>query len=231
MDSSEKENKKEEIRLRKRRIISVIIILILIHIILNIIRVNVTREELINESVPYLVSEEYTTKEPEITEVCIEKEFNWTYEWLGWNDDREEYVSPNFRITNLENKSGEFVVQFAFFDNSVYSYDAFHGKPYEAVEDRLPWDSAEMHSYLMKKNLNPGETAVLTSYTEKRNLYASYWAYANVDAPIHNVCNYTTKYMNITRNITMTRYREEEVEKEITKSATLWQLLISFIKN
>lgn len=226
MDSSEK----EDITLRRRRILSVIIVIILIHIILNIIRVNVTREEMVNESVPYLVSEEYTTKEPEITEVCFEKEFNWTYEWLGWNNDREGYVSPNFKLTNNENESGEFIVEFAFFDNAVYPYDAYHGKPYETVEDRLPWDAAEMQSYLMKKNLNPGETAVLTSYTEKRNLYASYWAYANVDAPIHNVCNYTTEYINVTRNITIERYREEEIEKMVTKSMTLWQLFVEFIK-
>jgi hypothetical protein len=227
MDSS----KKEEIRLRRRRIISVIIILILIHIILNLIRVNVKREEMVNKSIPYIDYEEYETKEPEITELCFEKEFDWIYQWSGWNEDKEGYVSPIFKLTNLENETGEFTVEFAFFDNAIYDYDAYHGKPYETVEERLPWEAAAMHSYLMKERVNPGQEVVFNSYTKKKNTGSSYWAYADVDVPIHKVCNYTTEYINVTRNRTVTRYRDEEVSKEVTRSITLWQLLVDFIKN
>jgi len=50
---------------------------------LNIIRVNITRERLVNESIPYEEVETYTTKEPEIIELCFEKKFDWDYEWIG----------------------------------------------------------------------------------------------------------------------------------------------------
>jgi len=111
MGVEDKELKKEEIKLRRRKIILIIIILIVIHILLNIIRVNITREELVNKSIPYEGVEAYTTKEPEIIELCFEREFDWDYEWEEWDDSQKGYASPNFRLINLENESGEFKVE------------------------------------------------------------------------------------------------------------------------
>ncbi len=231
MEFSEKEQKKEEIRSRRRKIILALIILILIHIILNIIRVSVTREQADYETEPYIFSIEYEAEEPDIIESCVEKEYEWSYEWLGWNNDREGYVSPNLRIKNLENKSGEFSVEFAFFDNSLYPYDNFHRRSYDTVEDILPWDAASMHSSVMKKHLAPGEEAIITSYTQERSPDTVYWAYANIDAPKYEICNFTIENISVTKNITTVTYRTEKTKTNVTKSATLWQLLLDFIKN
>ena len=231
MNLSEKELKKGETKLRRRRIILIIIILIVTHILLNIIRVNITREELVNESIPYEGVKVYTAKEPEIIELCFEKEFDWDYKWEEWDDSQKGYVSPNFRLINLENESGEFKVEFAFFDESIYPYEKFSGKPYETVEDELPWEAASMHSYPVTQRLGQNENTLITTYTPKKYSDSIYWAYADVDPPIHEVCNYTIEYVNITKNRTITKYRTEKTKKNITKSMTLWQILISIIKN
>ena len=230
MGVEEKELKKEEIKLRRRRIILIIIILIVIHILLNIIRINITIEELFNESIPYEEVETYTTKEPDIIELCFEREFDWDYEWQGWNEDRQGYVSPRFMLINLENKSGEFKIEFAFFDESIYPYEKFNGKPYETVEDELPWEAASMHSYPVTQRLGQNENTLITTYTPKKYSDSIYWAYADVDPPIHEVCNYTIEHINVTRNRTITKYRTEKTKKNITKSMTLWQILVDFIK-
>lgn len=230
MGVEDKELKKEEIKLRRRRIVLIIIILIVIHILLNIIRVNITREELVNKSIPYLDYEEYETREPKITELCFEREFEWDYEWEEWDDSQKGYVSPNFRLINLENESGEFKVELAFFDNELYPYEMYKGKNYETVKDKLSWEAASMYSYPVIQKLGPYENTIIITYTQKKHSASIYWAYADVEPPIHEICNYTIEYINLTRNRTITKYRTEKTRKNITKSMTLWQLLIDFIR-
>ena len=84
-----------------------------------------------------------------------------------------------------------------------------------------------MHSYPIIRRLGPNENTLITTYTPKKYSDSTYWSYADVEPSVHEVSNYTTEYINVTRNMTIIKYRTEKTKKAITKSMTLWQLLVN----
>jgi len=223
----EKEVEKKESK--RKRIIIFIIVLILIHIFLNLIKVPIQVTENYTEEVPYQAIENYTSLEPVNAEQCYTTEFNYRYDWDGWNPEQEGYISPRFRLYNLENRTGEFTVYFAFFDQDEHRYEDYQGKDYAFVREQLPWDKAAMYSSKASYGLSHNENVLITIFTKKKDPDASYWAYADITAPTKVDCESEEIYEYITRNRSVTKYRTEDKTRKTTKYLTLWQLLMSLI--
>ncbi|MCP3684836.1 MAG: hypothetical protein GY861_19395 [bacterium] len=223
----EEELKKERRRYRQRKIIAIIILIIVIHIILNLIKIPQTTEEIFLENVSYEVFEERTGIEPVSVDECEDKQYLWGYEWVGWLPEHENKISPRFRLTNIEEKIGEYTVYFAFFDESEYLYENYKGQYYDDVRERLPWSSASMYSEKVKVTLGVGEKALITIYTEKKDPNAVYWVYPDINVPVYPVCSKKLEYQNVTTNKSVTKYKIEPIKRNATERITLWDLLMS----
>ena len=93
-------HKKEDARVRKRRIVKIVVAVLIIHIILILTRCTIVEEEEYYENVSYETRENYTELDNFSTIKCEEREYNWRYEWQGWNTEVDNRISPNFILIN-----------------------------------------------------------------------------------------------------------------------------------
>ena len=219
-DNDNKKEKKSKIML----IVKIIIILLIIHIILLLSRCTVTKEEYVTADVPRVIEE--TERIP--VQNCTDKEYEWNYRWESLVEDENNMVSASFRVFNLEGKEGEFEIDFAFYDETKYHFSDYEGKLYETVEDELPWSAADMWYDGIKRTLGPYKDILITPAVEKKNPDAIYWIYANVKAPTYRYC-VVESYIEETINTTV--MVKEDVKKNVTKTVSLWELLVDFLFN
>jgi hypothetical protein len=217
---NEKEGKKE----KYKKIIRIALILLVIYVFLQLSKVSVTREEVFEEEVPYTPSE---GEEVQVGE-CYEKDFNYRYSWEGWIPEDRGYISPEMRLENLEERSGEFKVQFAFFDDTKYPFSEYQGKDYDLVKERLAWSDASMLSETVSHTLGSMDDVLITVATKKKEENGVYWVYADITPPRYVDCNYTTVYRNNTGN--SVAYRTESVKKNATTKISLLEYILGKIK-
>lgn len=219
----DKENKK---RLR-RRVVGIIILLLTIHLILILIKIPVLRESFLMQYVTYEYIENYTYFNNFTEQKCMNEPFRWEYRWEGWNPLNSDYVSPIYRLVNLEDAAGAFSVEFAFFDESLYRYSDYEGIEYALVSDKLPWGAASMHSPVVLYNLTGKEERIISVSVKKADRTKSYWVYAHVVPPDNIEClDIPSDYIEArSRNYTMRS--SENIRANITSRITLWDFLIN----
>jgi len=218
-------HKKEGARIRKRSIIKIIVVVLIIHIILILTKCTIVDEEEFYENVSYEIESNYTDLDNFSTIKCEERDYLWRYQWEGWNEEVDNKISPNFRLINLENKSGKFDVEFAFFDDSVHRFADYQGIEYDNVRKQLPWNTAAMHSPMLSYNLEPYGEVLITGEVEKEKSDGVYWVYADVVVPKLDDCFEVMIYDEIERNKTVVEYRMEKRKRNVTKKVRLWDLL------
>jgi len=217
MDNENDDKKKK----RKQILLMLLIIILVIHLVLVLSRCTVARVENEVALVPY--NETRYFEKP--MQSCSDAEYYWDYEWRGWENAGPGKVTPIFRITNLEDMPGTFRINFAFFDESQHHYKDYEGILYALVKEKLPWNAASMTVDNVEQYLGSGKSVTLFPSAEKLNPDAVYWAYADVHPPIYQNC--TTFLENTTQDVLM--YRNQTISKKVSRTASLWELLVERI--
>lgn len=213
---------------RRKVVVCIIFIILVIILLLTLIKVPVTKEILVAKKFYFWVANINVSEEKVVREECWERNVNWTYEWLGWSDEPEGYISPIYNLTNLENESNRFEVYFAFFDDSVYPYALYREKDYDSVKDRLPWSAASMYSQKVVYELGPFEEKEIVIST-KMPYNSNYWVYADVEVLNKTICNKKIYSNNETRIDNTTQYRIETAEETVFERVPLWKYLLSYL--
>lgn len=184
---------------KKRRIIFILIGLIIVHIILTYVKIPVLEEQEYNTTTSRTVDK--NTTQPQIITVCKNETVPYTTEWQGWQDGKDNSIAPILNFTNNHTEIVQYTVEFLFFDSEKYTYEIYIGTPYEKVKEKLPPQLASMISRAETFVLYPAEQKVISFYTKKRNPEKTYWVYADVLAPEHEVCDEQVIYRNVTKQV------------------------------
>lgn len=210
---------------KKRRllllIIKIILIILLIHLILILTKCSTTDTVTAEEKIPIVETE----LADELTEVCEDEEFKWSYQWGEWNPEVDGVISTNFFLINDEPRVGTFIVNFAFFDNSLYPYEKFAGIDYDLVRDILPWDAAEMWAEDVKVKLGSYESILITPTAKKVNQNTQYWVYADVTEPTYRSCY--NNYKLVEKN--KTSYETRQYIRYNNNTITLWDYVLGMV--
>jgi len=204
-------------------IFAALISLILIHIILTSVKITVVEEENYCE-------QQHVDLEPcssYVTEECILANYSFQHDWSGWSVDSDEYTSPYLQITNLENVKGDFYVQFAFYDDSVYPYEDYRNYIYRDLQEQelILWEKAHMYSEKVKITLGPKESKIVQIVTKKKRPGAKYWALYKITPPLLEICRQVRHYKdkNVTLPIPKLKKRYVPVKK------SLWNILMTVL--
>jgi hypothetical protein len=225
-----KESKDDEKRRRRRRLVLWLGIIVIIFVILTVIKVRISWADIYRTEVPSGIIEAYASQGPSAQD-CEERNYSWTYEWLGWQPTQNSSISPIFKIINNENERGEFEVYFIFFDDHYWAYEEYGTKTYDEVKDKLPLSAVSFYSDRLKVDLGPKEEKVIIEYTEKTNPAGNYWAYAIVNPPKLQVCKETGVIYNNTSDASMTDYIPQRNAEVMTARVPLWLFLwIMFVR-
>lgn len=205
---------REERKLGKHKwwLITSAIVLILATIFVFAIPLPYTAKEGYNEKVPYKAQESYTEKEPQSKSVCKNVDFQHSVFEMPENDfngglctselaqigygDKCAYMS-NFRVRNLEPKSGVFELQCVFTDGGFFR-DVTRG--IQAQQEA---------TFQCRYAYDIGKTVYLKRY--------------EVLPPSKEECSAATEYKDTTKYRTTTKYKDEYKERFVTKYGTLFQ--------
>jgi len=211
------ENLLQRKKRRAKKLFTFLIFLLIIHIILVLSTCTTIKQEEVKKSVPYItgVEEETTFKN------CGLKDYEWSYAW-GELIIGEKTVSTTFRIINLEDRGGNFAIDFAFFDEQKYHFDDYRGINYDLVRNRLLWNSASMHTPTFKIYLSSKESKDLLPVADKKDQNASYWIYADVKTDKIEKCE------EIKRMAVINKTEEKNITElaSITEKKNLWRILL-----
>ena len=208
---------KQEKRPKTGLLLEIIIVILLLHLFLVFTKCTTIKQK---ETVEEISKKVNIT---ESVERCYQQEFLWDYGWGEWSAPNSEVATVKFTITNLEDREGTFIVNFAFFDESLYPFDDYRGIRYEDVREDLRWDMASMHLDNITKTLKPKEAVPLHASVKKEDPGKSYWVYADVIAPNYTRCEVDVNTTALNANKTIKRPMTENV----TETKTLLQISIS----
>ena len=225
------EEKPEKKRRMKRNIIFFIIILLAVHIILLLIRIPIVTKETVEVSVMNSSSDIEEIPRAATKQQCEKTAYLWNYTWEGYDESKEGYVSPRYKLYNYEDRSGTFYVQFIFFDQSEHSFSDYQDMDYEKAKNTLPWSEVRMKSENLSVFLNKRDSRLIVATVKKADAKKAYWTYGIVTAPKISKCinievdtlenqtsNHHFEYINLTREMTHKEY------------ARLWDIIVLRLK-
>ncbi|MFH1133403.1 MAG: hypothetical protein V1735_02855 [Nanoarchaeota archaeon] len=186
-----------------------IILVFFIIIVAIFLKLPVVTQEHHPEEFPVNVTVTMVEVRQENTTQCQPRDYNWTYRWDGWDPQLGDVISPRFFLRNGMDLSGEYEVQFAFFDDRVYRFEDYSTK--ETTSETLPWGASAMSSARTRVLVGPSEEVRVAIPTQKKDPTSTYWTYADVVAPKYDFCGPLT----IARNMT--------VQKDVVKYITVNQ--------
>lgn len=199
---------------RNKRILGVIVVTIIIIFLLFFVRLTFTEHTIDKSQVPINRTMTYVSQDQVTEQTCIDRKYNWNYTWEGWAPDVKDMTSPNYRLYNLEGKSGQFTVRFLFFDTKRVAFVAYEGKDYNAIKSQLPESSASMISENFTFTLDANSDKVVNIYTKKAQQNASYWVYADVHVPLLHECSQISSQPSKLLNKTFTDYQTVQSSKD-----------------
>jgi hypothetical protein len=194
-----------------------LLVLIVIIILFNAIKIQIPTERTSTQLKPYVVLDYYTAQEKYINGTCVYRNFSYSYKWVGWEAGNSEYTTPFIELSNDENESGIYVVQFAFFDSSKY--------PYATFKDRITWEDASMYSIEENFSLGPFVKKTISIPTGKASLVSTYWAIGDIKAPVLADCGNNTVLKTVTKNRTTTELRNIERVDVIANRVSIWNYI------
>ncbi|MBU0980436.1 MAG: hypothetical protein KJ709_06515 [Nanoarchaeota archaeon] len=198
----------------KRKLPLRIILILALVIIAAIIKVPVVTEETYTISIPVNITMMAVEQRDIEVKDCFTRNYSWSYRWDGWDQEKDNKVSPRFWLKNDQNMSGMFEVQFAFIDDSLYKYENYANREVTTI----PFGQAAMISDRILINVNPNEERLVTIPTTRRHSDGIYWTYADVMPPNYNLCIPRLEKRNHTVMINTTQY----VSRDATNSSVSW---------
>ena len=190
------------------------IVVVAIILLLNIIKIPTSKQRTLTEIKPYVVLDYYTAQEKYVNGTCVKRNFSYSYSWEGWDSGESEFTTPYLEIVNYEDQPGTFVVQFAFFDENQY--------PYNAYKDIIRWGDAIMYSEERNLTIKARGSNIISIPTLKPNPDSSYWAIGDIKAPVLVDCGDNVKYRTVVKNRTLTKNRTIEKSETIEEKISIW---------
>ncbi|MFH1648927.1 MAG: hypothetical protein ABIA93_00045 [Candidatus Woesearchaeota archaeon] len=189
---------------KKKWPLLIIIAIIVIIIILHLIRFTESTVESIatNETVPVLGYHETTQ------EVCGPHNYSYTDTWAGWGDAPQEMVNPVLVLTNNEDESGTFNIEFGFLDDEQ--------TPYDTYRELLTFKDAKFYSTRVTRTIGAGESINVTIPTKKADSSKNYWVIGNIETPQITDCRDTVVREPYNTTEQKTTYKEVPVKTSIS---------------
>ena len=185
---------------KKKWPLLIIMAILVIIIILHLIRFTESTVERVafNETVPSIGYRETTQ------EICGPHNYSYTDTWAGWGDAPQEMVNPILTLTNNEDKSGTFSVEFGFF--------AEDQTPYDTYRELLKFDDAKFYSTRVTRTIGTGERINITIPTKKADSAKVYWVIGNIEPPQITDCRNTVLREPYNTTEQKTTYKEVPIE-------------------
>lgn len=194
-----------------------VIVVFIVFFLLFLIKIPISDQQTATELRPFVVLDYYTAQEKDIDSRCVTRNFSYSYSWEGWITENPDYTTPYLELINYENETGTYIVQFAFFDSSIY--------PYSIYKDTITWNDATMYSIEENITLEALGSKMITIPTAKLDRDATYWAIGDIKAPVIADCGKNVKYKTVIKNQTITQFRTVEKYDLVTKKISVWQYL------
>ncbi|NJL44532.1 MAG: hypothetical protein HC945_04455 [Nitrosarchaeum sp.] len=219
-------SKEATLRERRRRRIVMIVLLCIFSLIILLLPIQEETRLLEPDIEERVRTEQY---EALVTRGDCRKEpgsFNTT--WLEWPQNQGTSISPALRITNNGTRETTYDIHFSFYDEEVYPFAAFEGRPYALAEHELGNIAISMKSATRTITLEPGGLELVLIYTEKRNPADTYWAYAHIQPENHTLCTGLENVTEILQRNT-TELHRTHTTRQTTRHIPLWKYLLTLI--
>lgn len=186
--------------------------------------VNVQRNRI--EQVPYTITRNVTSKYPIESEICENISFAYSTSAGNVNSIGKD-VKPNLIVINMEEKWGEFTVNFSYIDEEKFPFEIYGGEhlieKYEKGE--ISEEDADFYSEDFVWNFGPAERVLFNDPTPKKDKTKSYWGIANIYPPEYEQCRTIINYINKTVEKNFTEHKKVTKEYTIKEYTSLKEIL------
>ncbi len=212
-------------RKRRKNLFFIIVLLILfftLYFIFEDFGIYIEKERSILVKEPFNITKEVSFEKEEKIPACENRTFR--YSTNGGNvEPYGNSVRPNLILNNLEDRWGEYYVNFSFIDESKYPYDIYGGGNLikNIEEGKISWEDGDFFSVTYKIMMPPKEGVLIDDLTQKKDKNKNYWAMAEIVEPWYEYCYDKIISYNLTENRTFIEYRQAEKKvrvKEYTKA-------------